>query len=299
LNKLDNILKQQMETFAPDAPNIWSGIEQGVQANAAAQTATVAKTIGSKLVITIAKIVAIVVIPASIIVYMASNEKTNIDANTKVLNNNLSTNKNNEVIKIDDSKEEVSLNIPIKSYKNSATKKVISNNNINSNYLEKSANEIVIINKQSNFEQINNSNKGKNEKVVIVSNELNKDNLNKEVAESREAETIEENEIKGDFSNAGNETGIRIFPNVFTPDNDGIDDRYVIDIDGEKFYNLKIYNYNNELVFESNDKNITWDGINFKTGQVCNIGTYYGIFEFKLSNEEKNSKRMTKIKLIR
>lgn len=286
-----------METFAPDAPNIWAGIEQGVQANAAAQTATITKTIGSKLVITIAKIAAFVVIPASVVVYFISNEKNNIVESPKVENSILSSNSNTENVKTVETPKIASVNTENKALKINENKTTISNNNNStSNTSEKTVNEFVSINKINTLEQIN---KAKNENVMIVSKESNKDISKEDIAENKEVEIIEENESKEDFSNSGNEAGIRIFPNVFTPNNDGIDDKYVIDLEGEKFYNLKIYNYNNELVFESNDKNNNWDGINYKTGQACNSGTYYGIFQFKFYNEEKNSTRMTKIKLIR
>lgn len=286
-----------METFAPDAPNIWAGIEQGVQANAAAQTATITKTIGSKLVITIAKITAFVVIPASVVVYFISNEKNNIVESPKVENSILSSNSNTENVKTVETPKTASVNTENKAIKINENKTTISNNNNStSNTSEKTVNEFVSINKINTLEQIN---KAKNENVMIVSKESNKDISNEDIAENKEVEMIEENESKEDFSNSGNEAGIRIFPNVFTPNNDGIDDKYVIDLEGEKFYNLKIYNYNNELVFESNDKNNNWDGNNYKTGQACNSGTYYGIFQFKFYNEEKNSTRMTKIKLIR
>jgi gliding motility-associated-like protein len=288
-----------METFAPDAPNIWSAIEQGVQANAAAQTTTVTKTIGSKLVLSIAKIAAIVVIPASIIVYMVSKEKSKIETNPKVENSNLSSNKNIEDLKTVETSKITSVNKESKSAKIKEFKAEFTNNNTNLNVLEKTANETSSVNKTTASEQSNISNKVKNEKVIFVSNEKNNDILNEDVDENKEAEINEENETKGDFSNSENEIGIRSFPDVFTPNNDGVNDKYIIDLDSEKFYNLKIYNYNNELVFESNDKNNNWDGINFKTGQACNSGTYYGIFQFKLINDDKISTRMTKIKLIR
>jgi gliding motility-associated-like protein len=288
-----------MESFAPDAPNIWAGIEQGVQANAAAQTATITKTIGSKLVITIAKIAAILIIPVSVIVYFVKNEKNNIEEMLKVESNILSTNQNTEEIKIVESPKIASVITTNKSFKISEPISEILNNNSNSNSLDITATEIITSNKPNSSEQINNSNNAKNEKVFIVLNVINKDISKEEIAEKKEVEMIEENENKEDFSNTENEAGIRVFPNVFTPNNDGIDDKYVIALEGEKFYNLKIYNYNNELVFESNEKNNNWDGLNFKNGQACNSGTYFGIFEFKLTNEDKISTRMTKIKLIR
>ncbi len=285
-----------METFAPDAPNIWTGIAQGVQANAALQTAKVSKTIGSKLVITVLKIAAFIVIPAIVVVYFISNEKNNIVESPKVENRILSSNSNTEDKKTVETPKIASVNIENKALKINENKRAISNNNSSSNTSEKTSNEIFTISQLKISEQ---NSKTKSEKLMIVLNEKNNDNLYEEITENKEVEKIEENETRGDFLNSMNEAGIRIFPNVFTPNNDGIDDKYVIDLEGEKFYNLKIYNYNNELVFESEDKNNNWDGVNYKTGQACNSGTYFGILTYKLPNEDKNSTRMTKIKLIR
>ena len=137
MNKLDNILKQQMESFAPDAPNIWAGIAQGVQANAAAQTATVTKTVVKKLVISIAKIAAILVIPASVVVYFVSNEKNNVVENKKVENINITPNKDIEDLKTVETPKTASINIENKAIKINENKRAFSNNNSNSNTSER------------------------------------------------------------------------------------------------------------------------------------------------------------------
>lgn len=283
-----------METFAPDAPNIWAGIEQGIQANAAAQTATVAKTITSKLTITIAKIAAILVIPASVVVYFVSDEKSNVVENKKVEQTISTTpNKITEIEKptvtltaTETSTKKLLAKIELK--KEASNPKVSSNQNQN----QETEKSIITTHKPTNFDQeiaLNKTDKAK-ETISVKSVEI----LLKE-----EVEEIEEQETKGDVYATENVVGIKTMTNVFTPNNDGINDKYVIDLEGEKFYNLKIYNYNNELVFESNDKNTNWDGINFKTGQACKSDTYYGILAYKLNSDDKIQTRMTKINLIR
>lgn len=286
-----------MENFAPEAPNIWAGIEQGVQANTAANTASITKTISSKLIITIAKITTIIAIPTGIFTYFTFNEK-----GTKIENKSIeSTISVPSAIKTDEIK--ASKTASIKTLKPTTSFKILDKiskaslvskphekiNNINESATSKSS--IVL----STSEVL------KDEKDEIISplNHTETNNYNEEILVKKEVENIEENETKGEIIVTENAIGLRTIPNVFTPNNDGIDDKYVIDLEGEKYYNLKIYNYNNELVFESNDKNNNWDGINFKNGQLCNSGIYYGILDYKISKEEKNITRMTKIKLIR
>lgn len=280
-----------METFAPDAPNIWAGIEQGIQANAVSQTALISKSVASKLTITIAKIATILVIPASVVVYFVSNEKSNVIENKKVENTITTTPaKISELEKptiatpTETSNKNLIANIDLK--------KQVSFPEISSKQNQESENAISASHKSNNLEPIIVSNK--TDKVKETANVKNEEILLKE-----EVEEIEEKEAQGEVYSAENTVGIKSLPNVFTPDNDGINDKYLIDIEGEKFYNLKIYNYNNELVFESNDKNTNWDGLNFKTGHACNTDTYYGILTYKLYNDDKNKTRMTKIKLIR
>jgi gliding motility-associated-like protein len=73
-----------------------------------------------------------------------------------------------------------------------------------------------------------------------------------------------------------------IIYNVFTPGaKDGRNDHFVIDIKGETKYDLVIYNRWGEQVFESKDKNYTWDGTDQRTGAVLPTGTYYFIFRYR------------------
>ena len=65
-------------------------------------------------------------------------------------------------------------------------------------------------------------------------------------------------------------------PNVFTPGNDGMNDffkpfpyQYVESVD------IKIYNRWGNLVFESKDPDVMWDGKNQKGGKLCSDGVYF------------------------
>ncbi|MGB0888517.1 MAG: gliding motility-associated C-terminal domain-containing protein [Vicingaceae bacterium] len=67
-----------------------------------------------------------------------------------------------------------------------------------------------------------------------------------------------------------------IIPNVFTPNNDGLNDFFKIVYNGNQKYQLNIYNRWGQSLFESNDKNHFWDG---KTNsKKVPAGSYFYIF---------------------
>jgi gliding motility-associated-like protein len=66
-------------------------------------------------------------------------------------------------------------------------------------------------------------------------------------------------------------------PNVFTPNNDGINDNFGMHIEGYvKFDDLSIFNRYGQLVFATKSQSATWDG-KF-SGRDLPVGTYYWIF---------------------
>ncbi len=79
-------------------------------------------------------------------------------------------------------------------------------------------------------------------------------------------------------------------PNVFTPDGDGINDLFIPiqNRDVEKI-DLKIYNRWGDLIFETNDPKIKWDGTNKNNGKIVTEGVYYyhcDVYEKRISGTE-------------
>lgn len=77
-----------------------------------------------------------------------------------------------------------------------------------------------------------------------------------------------------------------LVPNVFTPNNDGLNDLYEIEIEGEDFYELSIYNRWGTLVYRSNqdyepDSEFNWDGSEQQSGRPCPPGTYFYVLRFR------------------
>ena len=69
--------------------------------------------------------------------------------------------------------------------------------------------------------------------------------------------------------------------NIFTPNGDGVNDKFSLKIEGELEYDLVIYNRWGDKMFESTSKANEWDGTNL-SGTECAEGYYYYIWKFKL-----------------
>lgn len=71
-----------------------------------------------------------------------------------------------------------------------------------------------------------------------------------------------------------------VMPNIFTPNNDGLNDVLIITAKNITTFNCKIYNRWGILVNELTNINDVWDG-NTTGGQQCTAGVYYWIAEYK------------------
>ncbi len=81
-------------------------------------------------------------------------------------------------------------------------------------------------------------------------------------------------------------------PNTFTPNNDGINDLFIVSGVGIIKFNMRIFNRWGILIFETNDINNSWNGKNFTNG------TY--IYKIKLSDYSEKSHEFTgRVLLIR
>ena len=73
-------------------------------------------------------------------------------------------------------------------------------------------------------------------------------------------------------------------PNVFTPNEDGINDVYRIPSSGVEYFDLKIFNRWGQLLFETNQPQREWNGRNF-AGEPCPDGTYFMFLEYAFSED--------------
>jgi gliding motility-associated-like protein len=81
-------------------------------------------------------------------------------------------------------------------------------------------------------------------------------------------------------------------PNVFTPNNDKVNDTFKIELCDTNKFNLVIYNRWGIKMFETNKHELGWDG-HTTSGEECSAGTYF----FIVNTENKNKKGF--IQLVR
>ena len=74
---------------------------------------------------------------------------------------------------------------------------------------------------------------------------------------------------------------IAVIPNIFTPNNDGVNDVFLIHTNGVEALTVNIYNRYGGLVYRYFGINGTWDGYTH-AGELCTPGVYYVVAEFTL-----------------
>ena len=87
--------------------------------------------------------------------------------------------------------------------------------------------------------------------------------------------------------------------NVFTPNQDGLNDVYQIDMLGQDEYNIRIYNRWGELVFESSDPAVSWNGRVNNNGGELPSGSYFYILTYHLKCLDEDVESHGVVELIR
>ena len=87
---------------------------------------------------------------------------------------------------------------------------------------------------------------------------------------------------------------VLILPNIFTPNGDGKNDEFSIDLSAFDFvdYSLVILDGKNQIVFKSNDPNESWNGKKLD-GDMCPAGSYVYYLTGKTSSDKTISKYAT------
>jgi gliding motility-associated-like protein len=304
-NQIDELLKENFKDFAPDAPNVWSAVQKGLEVAGQASAGSAATVVAGKgLFSTMSIIVASTVIVAVTAGYLwmqnnsQSAPKVPIESPVNIGSNELPIEAKKESAKEGINK------IPQTSELN--TKHETRNTKTKTASMDSHTESVSSSHQKSNTTdnklQDNNSpsspnNESNNQTNPISEKDDSKytggETLVKDQPTLNKKESTDDGNGKQESIVADNiiEPDETFIPNSFTPYTlDGFNDRFVIVIKDEVFYSLTIVDTNGKLIFESNNKEKTWDGTN-SFGEKCGKGTYRYIFEYQLKGSEKPVKR--------
>jgi gliding motility-associated-like protein len=88
------------------------------------------------------------------------------------------------------------------------------------------------------------------------------------------------------------------FFDFFSPNGDGKNDQYMVNISGYESFAIQIVDLSNRLVFESQNPAVGWNGKLLNVGELCADGEYIAKIRYQLQGEEKKTKTL-RITLIR
>lgn len=305
INNIDQLLKDNFVDFTPDAPDVWQGIQQGVQAVQAAQAAGSATAVvkGTGIVV---KIIATVAVSASIAAgYMLLTEKDRSQKQessaTVVAGSTASGNPEpteeqsitpSPVIAVSGAEKAVSASTqpntgmkPTAGSQYNGSEKPVDNHPVPEPIL-----------KTQPITEIKSE-----EKVTTPTNmsmSSTREMGKKEADYEEEPEETIEEKAEPAAEHHSTENSELFIPTVITPNGDGKNDRFVIPIENEQFYFLTIMDKNGNKVFESNDKNVNWDGRDYKSGLMCPQGTYFMIFRYQIKGMQTEQTKIGKVTLL-
>jgi gliding motility-associated-like protein len=288
LNNIDKLLKDNFVDFTPDVPDVWQGIQQGVQAAKVAQTSgTVAATKGVGLAV---KVIGSIIIGAATITgyVMLSTDKPAIP----IASNQPETNASQLSVAPESITETVQdnntpaqtqqIDQPSVQREQKKDLNVSKSESLLKTDVPFQDNEATEVKEESGKETLLQEKAAEPESSAPV---MAKDQPKQEVLEKKAPQPYNPYEEM-------DEVGKPTVPNTFSPNGDGLNDKFVILIDNEQLYSLMILDKNGKLVFESNDKNNVWDGRDYKSGAVCPTGTYYMVFRYQLKGSQ-SERRIT------
>ena len=285
--------KDQFEQFLSDSfanqtesvrPDLWSGV-QTKMASAGVTSTIAAKSVSilTKWILGSIAVGSAATISALILFNNNETPKTedltptpskNIEYNSETENKNNST-KNEFVTTSKNSDQRENMNLLISEKTNLIESTILSMTHV----VETIEEETALISENSSEKTNSGEQVGVSEINQVGTNDINETEVANNDVSSEQENVKEENPVI--------KSKVTKFPDVFTPNGDGVNDYYSIEIQNINNFHVMIMDVNNKIVFESSDPHFKWDGSVRneiqKSGQFACIVT-------GIDNEGKNFK---------
>lgn len=290
---IDQLLKEQFEHFAPDAPDVWSGVSQGIGSELSAGTTST----GIKSASIMIKTVAAVAVVSTITVITIYIIKENSNRVAKVVEQSIPSQVVESPKQLDVANK-TKTEVPAKSVDYDTAKQEKKNKPAAPNgKVELVPTPITpIVEKEvAPVKSTEFADKTAPQKITA----LPKPTLETSPKESANHKHDIEQQKREDKKPDEPTKNIRVVvPNVFTPNYDGLNDEFVVEIDDCMEYAIKIINYRGMVVYESTNLQEHWNGKIKNIGEECQSGEY--VFTIKFSTYYADSQtKIGKINLIR
>lgn len=311
---MDEWLKENFNRFSPEAPDVWQGISKGIQSAQAAQSGAglTAAAKGSAMVVKIiSAVVAVAGLTTAVVLYTQSEQKpeatTPSQTEQTVMENQVPeqptlseqtitpiieaapisaqptkrNDKGNETFVANtQSKSAERQNVVSEPQSIPSTGSIKDNSTTVTTPVEQPAPTVVTPQPKPEQNQVMPS-KAEAPKQVVETNDT--------PPQAKLPYNPKEGETGFDKSN---------IPNAFSPNDDGKNDRFVIEITQETLYHLIITDASGRMVFESFDKTNTWDGKDQRTGVQCQSGDYRWVFQYQFKESDKQRTTTGILRLI-
>lgn len=265
---IDDLLKQELGNLNQVPPaSAWQNIASKIPATqAAVQTATVSKSVAGLSLKYVAVALATIAVGAAAYVYISSSLSTQtVLPNTPTPSNLLpiqpNTNKAEETVIASDEIKSLpakkSVSSMVSGGQGSASRTGLPDkNDVAIDYPAPTV--------YAPAEQIKQDQQTNHTSNPVAADELEK---NQPEEKNKPNSTATANPASEEFLKPN-------IPNVFTPNGDGYNDEFVITIEDEQLFELKILDAKGQIVFECKDKNQHWAGIKQNSGIACEPGLY-------------------------
>lgn len=323
LQNIDKLLKESFSDFAPDAPDVWQGVQQGVQAAQASQAVGTAGAVKGGIGL-VTKIIGVVAVSASLVTGVILLNSKKEEAPVKAVVQQMPASVEPQVITPAEPQPEAPIVAEAEPAKTTTPqhhhaeihKDSKHHADNQSNALDKPTG---VVSGQTNTPDATTTlatakttaaNDGVPGKTTAAPTTVYENtgagskpqNYTADPVAKKEKEDVKEREAEPPFNPNAEDGEVYEKPTIpgsFSPDGNGLNDRYTIMIENEAVYSLMILDRNGRVVFESDSKNNTWDGRDMRTGMMCEQGFYTFSFRYQFQGSQKQHQKTGIIALIK